>query len=113
MPVPGGEPDGDSGGGGDAGGEDDSGGDGWGELLTPTGAPPPEVYGECALPLSPAPDPDVNQRSGLRFGKIGLFSQMRKPFWIIARTCIPSRAALVDYIISLFRLSRSVCWFFM
>ncbi len=42
-------------------------GDEW-DLAPPPGQPAPEVYGQCRLPLTPSPDPDVNRQSGMRFG---------------------------------------------
>ncbi|TRY60964.1 hypothetical protein TCAL_05712 [Tigriopus californicus] len=36
--------------------------------LLPPAAPPPEYFGQCSLPINPAPDLDVSQESGLRFG---------------------------------------------
>ena len=37
--------------------------------ITPTDVPPPEIYGQCKLPVNPAQDEDIDQSSGLRFGK--------------------------------------------
>ncbi len=51
-------------------GEEEEVDSGWGDLLRPpTGAPAPDKYGDCKLPLAPAPDPDVGRTSGLRFGE--------------------------------------------